>query len=112
MKLKRTTVIVTTLAALLFCGCTPHDPYRAEVGVATMQDIEQHFGGSGYAKLKEELADVTIQFLEPFQEDVRAIDDGKLDQILEQGAARAQSIARATYLNAKERMGLRGARKN
>ena len=44
MKLKRTTVIVTTLAALLFCGCTPHDPYRAEVGVATMQDIEQHFG--------------------------------------------------------------------
>jgi len=44
MKLKRTTVIVTTLAALLFCGCTWHDPYRAEVGVATMQDIERHFG--------------------------------------------------------------------
>jgi len=44
MKLKRTTVIFTTLAALLFCGCTRHDPYRAEVGVATMQDIEQHFG--------------------------------------------------------------------
>src|SRR6266568_2931315 len=73
-------------------------------------DVEEHFGGSGYAKLKEELADVTIQFLKPFQERVRAIDDGKLEQILAQGAARAQSIARATYLNAKDRMGLRGAR--
>ncbi len=76
------------------------------------EDIEEHFGGRGYAKLKEELADVTIQFLKPFQERVRAIDDDKLDQILERGAARAQSIALATYLNAKERMGLRGARKN
>src|SRR5438034_8574225 len=28
----------------------------------TPEDIEQHFGGSGYAKLKEEHADVTIQF--------------------------------------------------
>jgi len=76
------------------------------------EDIEEYFGGSGYAKLKEDLADVTIQFLEPFQERVRAIDDGKLDQILAQGAARAESIARVTYLNAKDRMGLRGARKN
>ena len=76
------------------------------------EDIEEHFCGSGYAKLKEDLADVTIQFLEPFQERVRAIDDGKLDQILAQGAARAESIARVTYLNAKDRMGLRGARKN
>ncbi len=76
------------------------------------EDIEEHFAGRGYARLKEELADVTIRFLKPFQERVRAIDDGKLDQILERGAARAQSIALATYLNAKDRMGLRGARKN
>ncbi len=76
------------------------------------EDIEEHFAGRGYARLKEELADVTIRFLKPFQERVRAIDDDKLDQILERGAARAQSIALATYLNAKERMGLRGARKN
>ncbi len=76
------------------------------------EDIEEHFAGRGYARLKEELADVTIRFLKPFQERVRAIDDGKLDQILERGAARAQSIALATYLNAKDRMGLRGARNN
>ena len=34
---------MTTLAALLFCGCG-HDPYRAEIGVAPNEDIEQHFG--------------------------------------------------------------------
>jgi len=53
-----------------------------------------------------------MQLLKTFQERGQAIDDDKLDQILERGAARAQSIALATYLNAKERMGLRGARKN
>ena len=73
-------------------------------------EIEQHFNGKGYAKLKEELAEVTIEFLKPFQERVRSIDDGKLDQILEQGAERAQSIARPTLMKAKANMGLIGAR--
>jgi len=41
---------------------------------------------------------------------VRAIDDGKLDEIFERGATRARSIARATFVNAKGRMGLRGAK--
>jgi tryptophanyl-tRNA synthetase len=72
-------------------------------------EIEEHFGGHGYAKLKEELADVTIDFLRPFQERVRAIDDGKLDEILDQGAERAEAIAGATLAQAKANMGLIGA---
>src|SRR2546427_1154261 len=48
----------------------------------TPAQIEEHFDGKGYAKLKEELADVTIEFLKPFQERVHAIDDGKLNEIL------------------------------
>ncbi len=77
----------------------------------TTEEIEQHFGGHGYAKLKEELGDVTIDFLKPIQERVNAIDDGKLNSILERGAARAQEIARVTLSDAKTRMGLVGARK-
>jgi tryptophanyl-tRNA synthetase len=73
-------------------------------------EIEDHFSGSGYAKLKEELADVTIEFLRPFQERVRGIDDDKLDQILEQGAERAEAIARITLKRAKSNLGLIGAR--
>jgi tryptophanyl-tRNA synthetase len=76
----------------------------------TREEIEEHFGGKGYGKLKEELADVTIDFLKPFQERVRAIDDAKLDEILERGAARAKSIAAPTLSQAKANMGLIGVR--
>src|SRR5882672_3200909 len=48
----------------------------------TPAEIEEYFAGKGYAKLKEELADVTVEFLKPFQERVRDIDDAKLDEIL------------------------------
>src|SRR5438067_11808089 len=37
----------------------------------TVEEIEQHFTGKGYAKLKEELGDVTIEFLKPIQERVK-----------------------------------------
>ena len=73
-------------------------------------EIEEHFGGQGYGKLKEELADVTIEFLKPFQERVHAIDDAKLDEILERGAAHAESIAARTMSQAKVNMGLVGAK--
>ena len=76
----------------------------------TPDEIEEHFGGQGYAKLKGELADVTIEFLKPFQERVRDIDDGKLNEILERGAARAESIAGPTLAQAKAKMGLIGAK--
>ena len=77
----------------------------------TPEETEQHFSGKGYAKLKEELADVTIAFLKPIQEHVKAIDDGKLNAILERGAAYAHGIAQATLSDAKAKMGLVGARK-
>jgi tryptophanyl-tRNA synthetase len=76
----------------------------------TPPEIEDNFNGKGYAKLKEELTDVTIEFLKPFQERVRGIDDDKLDQILRRGAERAAAIARMTLSQAKANMGLVGAR--
>jgi tryptophanyl-tRNA synthetase len=73
-------------------------------------EIEDHFGGKGYAALKQELAEVCIDFLKPIQERVRGIDDDKLNQILEQGAERAEAIAQITLKKAKANMGLIGAR--
>jgi len=75
------------------------------------EQIEEHFSGQGYAKLKSELADITIAFLKPIQERVKAIDDDKLNAILARGAAHAQGIAQATLGRAKAKMGLAGARK-
>ena len=77
----------------------------------SMDEIEKHFSCHGYAKLKEELVDVTIEFLRPLKERVHSIDDGKLDQILGRGAARAEEIAETTLAKAKVSMGLVGAKK-
>lgn len=73
-------------------------------------EIEAHFAGKGYGQLKNDLADVTIDFLVPFQERMRSISDEELDRILLTGCERAREIARVTLDEAKARMGLRGAR--
>src|SRR5947209_6218062 len=75
----------------------------------TAEEIESHFKGKGYAQLKSELADVTIEFLRPFQERVRAISDEELHRTLAAGAEKARAIASATMRDVRERMGIVGA---
>jgi tryptophanyl-tRNA synthetase len=74
------------------------------------EQVEAHFAGKGYAQLKQQLADVTIEFLRPLQERVRAIDDGELTVVLEKGREKAQRLARPTLEAVMERMGISGAR--
>jgi tryptophanyl-tRNA synthetase len=75
------------------------------------EQIEDHFADKRYAQLKQELADVTIDFLRPLQGRVQAVDDEQLTGILETGAAKARGIARATLADVKEKMGVSGARR-
>ena len=72
--------------------------------------IEEHFSGKGYAQLKQDLADVTIQFLQPFQERVLGISDEKLNGILERGSDKARKIARPTFEKVLSGMGVVGSR--
>jgi tryptophanyl-tRNA synthetase len=76
----------------------------------TREEIEAHFADKGYAQLKNDLADATIEFLTPFQERVRGISDEELDRIFASGRERASEVARATFKEVKERLGLEGAR--
>jgi tryptophanyl-tRNA synthetase len=73
------------------------------------EEIEAHFDAKGYAQLKSELAEVTIEFLRPFQERVRGISDEELHRILADGAEKARSIASVTMREVRERMGIVGA---
>jgi tryptophanyl-tRNA synthetase len=75
----------------------------------TPEEIESHFAGKGYAQLKADVADATIDFLRPFQERVRSISDEELSRILRGGAEKARAIAAETVRLAKERMGITGA---
>ena len=73
------------------------------------QEVEVHFEGKGYAQLKAQLAEVTVEFLRPVQQRVREINDDKLNDILSQGREKARRIARATLKQVFERVGIAGA---
>jgi tryptophanyl-tRNA synthetase len=73
-------------------------------------EVEANFAGKGYAALKAELAEVTIEFLRPLQERIQGYGDDELDRLLDEGRERAQEIARATLDDVKSRLGLAGAR--
>jgi tryptophanyl-tRNA synthetase len=75
----------------------------------TPEEIEAHFDGKGYAQLKSDLAEATIEFLRPFQERVAGIGDEELHRILSEGADKARDIAAETLRNVRERMGIVGA---
>ena len=74
----------------------------------SVEEVEAHFAGKGYAQLKGELADVTIDFLHPIQESLSGFSDERLDQILRGGRDKAQTIARATLSDVFEKTGIVG----
>lgn len=69
-------------------------------------EVEEHFAGKGYAQLKGDLAEVTIEFLRPIQKRVHEITDETLDRLLDQGREKASKIAGATLAQAYQRMGI------
>ncbi len=69
--------------------------YHLTTGTST-EKVEAHFAGKGYAQLKGDLAEATIEFLRPIQQRVREITDEQLDEILDQGCDKARQIASAT----------------
>ena len=84
--------------------------YHLITGQSTSQ-VEEHFAGKGYAQLKGQLADATIEFLRPIQQRVKETTDERLDEILNAGRDRASKIAAATLAQVFDRVGLAGAGK-
>jgi tryptophanyl-tRNA synthetase len=69
-------------------------------------EVEEHFAGKGYAQLKGQLADATIEFLRPFQQRVSEITDERLDGLLQQGREKASKIAAATLAQVYQLIGI------
>lgn len=72
----------------------------------TAEECVEHFAGKGYGHFKTELAEVTVEFLKPFQERVGEYDDATLRSILNSGAEKARSIAKETLQNAYRNLGI------
>jgi len=60
--------------------------------------------------LKGQLAEATIEFLRPIQQQVKEITDERLDQLLEQGREKARAVAGPTLARVYERTGISRAK--
>ncbi len=74
----------------------------------TTQELEKEFAGKNYGEFKKSLAQVVVNYLEPFRKKQTefAARDVYVQEILKQGAARAQKIAETTMREVKQKMGL------
>lgn len=70
--------------------------------------IEAEFAGKGYGDFKKTLAEVVIEGLRPLQERYKALtaDPSHIENILKEGAAKAQPMAAEMLAKVKEKVGL------
>jgi tryptophanyl-tRNA synthetase len=74
----------------------------------TIQEIEKEFKGKGYGDFKKSLAKIVINYLEPFRRKQKELltREVYVQEILNKGKSRAETIARATMQEVREKMGL------
>lgn len=74
----------------------------------TTQAIEKEFEGKNYGDFKKSLAEVLVNYLEPFRRKQKELSTREVyvEEILKQGQRRAQTIAQLTMQEVREKMGL------
>jgi tryptophanyl-tRNA synthetase len=73
----------------------------------SIPEIEAMYHGRGYGDFKGDLAEVVVNVLKPIQEKYYSlVDSSELDQILDEGAARANEVANKTLIKMENAMGL------
>ncbi|WP_350335833.1 tryptophan--tRNA ligase [Coralliovum pocilloporae] len=81
--------------------------YAALSGM-TQDAVLGEFGGSQFSTFKPELSDLAVEKLAPIAAEIRRLeaDPGHIDQVLKDGAERADSIAQPVLASVKDIMGL------
>lgn len=71
------------------------------------EGIEAHFAGKGYAMLKNEVAEIVVEALQPIREhyNILMTDSAELDSILAAGAERARAVAEPKIEEIKRKVG-------
>lgn len=74
----------------------------------TTQTLEKEFAGKNYGDFKKSLAEVVVNYLEPFRRKQKELltREVYVQEILKQGQRRAQTIAQLTMQEVREKMGL------
>ncbi|WP_223700690.1 tryptophan--tRNA ligase [Sutcliffiella deserti] len=82
------------------------------LGNISIAELEANYEGKGYGEFKGDLANVVVNTLEPIQTKYyELIDSERLDQILDEGAEKANKVARKTLAKIENAMGL-GRKRN
>lgn len=82
------------------------------LGGLSIEEIEQKYEGKGYGDFKSDLADVVVNALKPLQDRYyELIDSAELDEILDQGAEKANHTANKMLRKMENAMGLGRKRK-
>lgn len=78
----------------------------------SVEELEQQYTGKGYGDFKQGAADAVIAVLKPIQDRYNElIDSHQLDNILDNGAIKAEKVANKTLAKAKKAVGLGRIRK-
>ena len=70
--------------------------------------VEAEFAETGYGDFKKAVAEATVEYLAPVRERYAELrpDAGRLEAVLESGAAKARSLASETLADVREKMGV------
>ena len=73
-----------------------------------IKELEREFKGKGYAYFKKSLTDLLVNFLEPFRKKRKELLSREVyvEELLNQGARRAQVVAQSTMKEVRKKMGL------
>lgn len=69
------------------------------------QEIQEMYEGKGYGDFKNDLAEVIISYLAPFQERYNKLSDKEVIKILEKGAKKVEKIAEKKMEEVKSKVG-------
>ena len=73
-----------------------------------VDELEAAYDGKGYGDFKSDIADALVELFTPVQQRYAELvaDPGYLDEVYEQGAAKAREVAVTTLATVRERIGL------
>ncbi len=72
----------------------------------SFEEIEKRYTNKGYADFKNDLAEVIIKGLKPFQDRLKEIKPDYVEKVLKKGAQDAEKIAQKTMEKVKKKIGL------
>lgn len=76
--------------------------------IKNLEQIEDMYSGKSYADFKNDLAEIVVEFLKPFQQKRKELekDMAHVQSVLENSEERARELASQTIKEVKEKMGL------